>query len=183
MEQTGFDAFSYVLSLRPNAFDYRQQAFSSPLMDSIRNSGLYQQMLWVSPASQISIAPLSSSLEQLAIRPNTILYGLKATQILDEEELESGDFTIKIWQASQAGVNITRQQFVRQSFANDTYGVGSLTELGWLPLAEPFLITDAPLSVEISNPSLLISIRPQLVLLCAEPLPALNSLAGKYCKL
>lgn len=176
-EKTGFDAFGYVLSLRPNAFDFRQQAIGSPLMQSIRNSGMYQQMLWVSPASQISIPALSSSLEQLAIRPNTILYGLKAIDVTGG----SAEFTIKIWQASQAGTNITRQQFVRNSFANDTYS--SVNDLGWLPLSEPFLITDAPLSVEISNPSRTQSIQPQLVLLCAEPLPALNSLAGKYCKL
>lgn len=174
-EQTGFDAFAYIPSLRPNAFDFRQQALGSPLMQSIRNSGMYQQMLWVSPASQITIPALSSSLEQLAIRPNTILYGLKAIDGVGG----SNEFTIKIWQASQAGTNITRQQFVRQSFANDTYGPN---DLGWLPLSEPFLITDAPLSVEISNPSRTSSIQPQLILLCAEPLPALNSLAGKYCK-
>jgi hypothetical protein len=172
------DGFDLIPSLVPNLYDYRFQSLAA--LDDIRNSGMYQCVQYVAPASLASVVGLGTYTTNLIMKENTLIYGLFTYNNA------AGEFTFKVYE--EPGQPII-SEYVRNSFGQDNWMLGSnpntgvpvnRTGLHYQLLTQPAMVISGKIIAEISNPNIT-DIEPMVMLICAEPLSSLADISNRLC--
>jgi hypothetical protein len=165
----GMDGLAYIAALYPNVFDYRVLAFGA--LEEVRNSEMFRFNVYVAPQGNLTIAARDSYITQIRAVPGAWLYAIRAF------ELEGINFSYRVF--TEAGRDLDSGQFRFPRSGVDP-ALRTCGTLPYQPLFEPVCLTDGHVNVEICNLGTS-TMTGQVLLIVAEPLPAINSVAGRYC--
>ena len=165
--------FFYYASIYSTVFDYRVLALAD--MSEIIDSHMFAFKVYTVPQTDLQIPAFDSYVAEIKCRENTWLYGVRAVNANPESTLNNWSFRLY----AELGRDIDGGVFRSPVSAQDQQPRPN-SSLPYQLLESPVLLPEGRVICEVSNKESS-SINIQVLLIVAEPVPALGDFAGRFC--